>query len=512
MTPHRDILSPAAITALFARALRVESVGEQADFCGLGGDDAAALDLAGRVRATTGVGVRGWEVFDHPTPIQYRSRLIELMDSATAPGPPRPRRSSEPVPLGPAQENMALIERALGRAMFNVCQRIDVRGDVDRAALVAAVGDVAHRHEGLRIRLRAHGGRLVQQAAQRVQVPHRTVGVDSGDPEALVPAVVEAEMASAFDLTREPPIRSTLIEAAPDHAILILTLHHLSYDGRCKAIVRTDLARAYRARLSGDHAAPPPTLQLSDVMAWQHERAEHADEHLDYWRSVCCDTRRVEPQSCYRKGHLTFAVPVDERLDLAAAEAAVTVQALLATCYLAAIHELDPEGGNRLPVVVQLDNREWHESAEVVATLSNMVPIAVRRSVLGEIGVAAPEVHEALRNACRHQELPSEAVFARLGGIPDGFPRYGFGILEREGRSLRVPGGVLQGRSARANEDEVDPSSFDAVLELRPVPGMLECSLTYCVDHVGARRAAKLVADFRRSVARSVRARRKVSA
>ena len=64
----------------------------------------------------------------------------------------------------------------------------------------------------------------------------------------------------------------------------------------------------------------------------------------------------------------------------------------------------------------------------------------------------------------------SEAVFTRLGGIPEGFPRYGFGILEPEGRSLRVPGGVLQGRSARANEDEADPSSFDAVLELRPRP------------------------------------------
>ena len=261
-------------------------------------------------------------------------------------------------------------------------------------------------------------------------------------------------MASAFDLTREPPIRSTLIDAAPDHAILILTLHHVSYDGRCKAIVRADLARAYRARLSGHHAVPPPTLQLSDVMAWQHERAEYAEEHLDYWRSVCCDTRRVEPQSCYRKGHMTFAVPVDERLDAAAAEAAVTVQALLATCFLHVIHRSDPESEDRLAVVVQLDNREWDESADVVATLSNMVPIAVPRSALGAIDVAAPTVHEALRNAYQHQELPSgDGVHAarrhpgRLPPLRVRHPRTGGSLAARPGG--RLAGEVRTGERRR---------------------------------------------------------------
>ncbi|MFB7658197.1 MULTISPECIES: AMP-binding protein, partial [unclassified Streptomyces] len=147
------------LCSLFADVLGVERVGPDDNFFDLGGHSLLATRLASRVRS-----VLGWEMhlrtlFDAPTV----AGLVQNMDAAVserlpvlgAGGTSRDGR----VPVSFAQRRLWFLERlgTLGAA-YNIPLAIRLNGTLDEAALRAAVGDVADRHEVLRTVIRESEG------------------------------------------------------------------------------------------------------------------------------------------------------------------------------------------------------------------------------------------------------------------------------------------------------------------------------------------------------------------
>ena len=249
-----NVLGVGAIASAFSRALGGVPVEYTDHFCSLGGDEAAAARLAAEVQASAGTAVEAWRVFDHPTPTRYTAFVNGLVQSDPVPRP-APGGSSGGAPLGPAQERFLLVERALGRAMFNSVQRIDVTGDSRAEALASAALDVVRRHEALRLHVKACGAMLVQQAVDISPVVqwHRLQPAQLG---AVVNSLSTARTEELFDFTRDPPIRIDVVTAGRGRTVLLLTTHHLSVDGRSMAVLRRDLAVAYRNQVSGSAIRP----------------------------------------------------------------------------------------------------------------------------------------------------------------------------------------------------------------------------------------------------------------
>jgi hypothetical protein len=486
-----NLLGVRAVAGAFSRSLGGVAVGDRDHFCRLRGDEAAASRLAAEVQAVAGTAVEAWRVFDHPTPTEYTAFVNGLVQSDPAPRP-APGGSSGGVPLGPAQERFLLVERAMGRAMFNSVQRIDVTGDSPAEALAAAALDMVRRHEGLRLRVKACGATLLQWAADTAPAVqwHRP---QPAQVDAVVDSLTTARTEELFDFTRDPPIRIDVVTAGPRTAALLLTTHHLSVDGRSTAVLRRDLAVAYRNQLSGSAFSQKAALQITDVIRWQHARAAaHRDRHLAYWRSVC-STGSTHPGPRQSSDTIRFELP-NEGLDVAASRAAATPRSLLFACYLMALRQSGIGTSDPIPAFVQLDNREWADTADVVATLSNMLPVAVSGTKLGRLDDAVPAAMNALLAAFPHQELPAETALAALGGAR--VPRYGFTMLEPETAPIPVPGGTLIGRSVSPSGQTSGASAFDVVLEVRPTPSRLDCWLTYGLLSPGRCRAAALEDTF----------------
>ena len=485
-----NVLGVGAIAGAFSHALGGVSVEYGDHFCRLGGDEAAAARLAAEVQASAGTAVETWRVFDHPTPARYRAFVNGLVQSDPV-ARPAPGESSGVAPLGPAQERFLLVERALGRAMFNSVQRIEVAGDSRAEALAAAALDVVRRHEALRLQVRACGATLMQQAVDISPVVqwHRPQPRQLG---AVVDSLSTARTQELFDFTRDPPIRIDVV-AGRAGAVLLLTTHHLSVDGRSMAVLRRDLAVAYRNHLSGNAFTHKSPLQITDVMLWQHTRAAaHTDRHLAYWRSVC-SAGSTDPGPRQSSDTIRFELPITG-LNVVASRAAVTLRSLLFACYLMALRQSGIGAGDPVAAFVQLDNREWADTSDVVATLSNMLPVAVSSTELGRLDDAIPAAMDALLAAFPHQELPAETAMAALGGA--SLPRYGFTMLERETAPIPIPGGTLIGRSMSPSGHTSGPSAFDVVLEVRPSPSRLDCWLTYGLVSPGRYRAAALEHAF----------------
>ena len=480
-----------AVAGAFSRALGGVAVRDRDHFCRLGGDEAAAARLAAEVQSCANTAVEAWRVFDHPTPTRYAAFVNGPVQSDPAP-PLVPGGSSGGVPLGPAQERFLLVERALGRAMFNSVQRIDVTGDGSAEALAAAALDVVRRHEALRLHVRARGTTLLQRVADITPVvqwhrPH------PAHLDAVVDSLITARTEELFDFTRDPPIRIDVVAAGRSKTALLLTTHHLSVDGRSMAVLRRDLAVAYRNHLSGTAFAHKSPLQITDVMRWQHARAAaHRDRHLAYWRSIC-STGSTHPGPRQSSDTIRFELPITG-LSIAASRAAVTLRGLLFACYLMALRQSGIGAGDPVAAFVQFDNREWADTSDVVATLSNMLPVAVSSTELGRLDDAIPAAMNALVAAFPHQELPAETAMAALGGAK--LPRHGFTMLEPEIVPIPVPGGTLIGRSVSPSGQTSGPSAFDVVLEVRPTPSRLDCWLTYGLLSPGRCRAAALKDTF----------------
>jgi amino acid adenylation domain-containing protein len=209
------------------------------------------------------------------TPAQRMRELLESRAAAAlrATTETIPRRG--PALLSSAQARLWFLSRFdPGGHAYNLPVVLELTGPADPAALLAAVRDVAGRHDVLRSVYREIDGEPRACPRPVTEVPVSTVEVR---PEQLESALA-AEADRPFALTDEPPMRAVLWKLSSDHHVLALTFHHIAMDAPSVAVVLDDLAACYAERLGTRPAPAPPALQYADVVGG-HQNAED----LDWW-------------------------------------------------------------------------------------------------------------------------------------------------------------------------------------------------------------------------------------
>ncbi|MEV0048796.1 amino acid adenylation domain-containing protein, partial [Nocardia rhamnosiphila] len=293
-TPIEEI-----VAGVFAEVLGIERVGADDDFFALGGNSLIATQVAARLGAALDTTVPVRMLFEASTV----AALAAAAETATGRGDLpvlAPRERPERVPLSLAQQRMWFLNRFDGRsAAYNIPMAVRLSGDLDVAALRAAVADVVGRHEVLRTVYPETDSGPVQVVLPAVDaVPEFQVrAVAAAD---VVSAV--SELASAgFDVTAEVPLRLALFEVgqaadggASGEYVLAMVVHHISGDGSSVGPLIRDLMNAYVARIAGEVPAwAPLPVQYADYSIWQRELlGDEADpkslaaEQVGYWQSM----------------------------------------------------------------------------------------------------------------------------------------------------------------------------------------------------------------------------------
>ncbi len=278
------------LCGLYADVLGLDYAGPDDDFFDLGGDSLLGVQLVTRVRAVLGADVEVGALFDAPSP----AGLARAVEAAWGqPGRPRLGPVVRPavLPLSFAQLRMWFLA-GLGDtgAAYHIPVAVHISGPLDTAALRAALGDVATRHESLRTVFPAPGGvprqEILDPAAGTLPLTVRQL-----DPDQVAGAVTAAAV-RPFDLAGQLPWRAELLVTGPAEAVLVIVVHHIATDGWSMQVLGRDISAAYAARAAGrvPRWASLP-VQYADYAIWQRDMlGDAADEtsvmaaQLGYWR------------------------------------------------------------------------------------------------------------------------------------------------------------------------------------------------------------------------------------
>ncbi|MCX4775391.1 non-ribosomal peptide synthetase [Streptomyces sp. NBC_01264] len=126
---------------------------------------------------------------------------------------------------------------------------LTLEGPVDERTLRTACDGLLRRHSALRSAFTDQGlDRPVQVVLESVEAPWETVnlgGLGSPDGQREWERLLAADRARSFDLERPPLVRFTLVRFGTDEHRLVMTNHHILWDGWSSAVLLRELLAGY---------------------------------------------------------------------------------------------------------------------------------------------------------------------------------------------------------------------------------------------------------------------------
>ncbi|MGW0435010.1 non-ribosomal peptide synthetase [Micromonospora sp. NPDC003197] len=315
---------------------------------------------------------------------------------------------------------------------YQMALGIRFTADLDRAALVEACQAVIARHEvlGTRIVVDADGTPRLAPADDQPKV---------GFGELTEERIAE-ELARPHDLRTGPLARFTLITGTDGRHLLLVTAHHLVFDGMSKDVLARDLATAYAAavrpaavrpgavRPGGERAGeqvdlgPLPAGYAAHAAAERDRVDAELSVALAYWQQhwsgpggVILPGLRRLPTGAEPGAAVDLDLPAElvAGLDRATASLGVTRFELL----LAVVHALLARYGNRgTPVGVGLSTRT-PEQADHIGLFVNELPVGVAEAT-GTFRAHAQAVRAQLRELYRIRAVPLAHAVSGLRPAP----------------------------------------------------------------------------------------------
>ncbi|MFC4044703.1 amino acid adenylation domain-containing protein [Dactylosporangium siamense] len=422
--------------------------------------------------------------------------LVEQRLARLIGGPPAPTITpgTGPRPVSPAQQRLLFLEQLHpGTATYHVIFTLRIDGPLDADALERSLRGVEQRHEILRTTYRRTDTGH-EQLTGPVGLRLRRLELPGAGDEQL-DELTREEYRRPFDLGEGPVWRAVLARTGPDRHHLVLSLHHIAFDGWSVDVLARELSMGYAAALGTGPAPAAAPIQYADYAAWQVRRLTDGgfDGQLAYWTGQLADAaQRLElpspgpgPAGATGGGRLKARVGAD--VTAAVRAVARAHGATPHTVLLAALHALLHRYSGQRDILVgtPVANRVLPEVEPLIGLFVNTV--VVRADVEPHLPFAAllGRIRDAATAAQAHQDVPFERVVAALPLARDTDTTPLFQVVFDWNSSAARTGTTVRLGAARMTLVErfrPDTAKFDLTVAVSEHADALEVDLEYRRD------------------------------
>ncbi|KPA09300.1 Tyrocidine synthetase 3 [Candidatus Magnetomorum sp. HK-1] len=204
---------------------------------------------------------------------------------------------NQDLPLSSTQERLWFLylmdEKSFG---YNVPPTVlQIKGSLDIHILKQAVNEIIKRHEILRTNFNIKNDLPVQIVSKNVAIDLTVIQIQhlsETDKQEKVKQVTHDEAQKPFDLVHDPLLRISLIQTNLDEHVIILSFHHIVFDGWSLGIFVNELIELYKAYIS-NNSSPLPALEIqyADYACWQKNKlsGKSFDHLVQFWKQKLAD-------------------------------------------------------------------------------------------------------------------------------------------------------------------------------------------------------------------------------
>lgn len=392
--------------------------------------------------------------------------------------------------------------------VYNFPLMLRIRGPLDPDALRGGLQQIVRRHGVFRSVFRIVEGRLIQVvlASQALNLSLENLGGPSEEREVKMQEWVHKESMRPFDLTRDSPLRCTLVGLARDDWVLLLVTHTLVFDDWSSGVLIRELSESYSAFAGG---GTPLSLdlpfQFGDFVRWQRPRLQgpELEAHLDFWRPHLVSSHGFEhlkpdfprPATNSHAGakHTVIlpAAQVDSLMALSRQEH-VSLFMVLLSGFKCLMHYYS--GDEAIGVASCAANRQLEEVEGLIGRFGNSALLKTSLSGNPTFGELFRRVQEVTLDALSHLEVPFGMLLEKIGPAGSPGPARPFQMMfilqNAPKESWQLPG-----LSVDWSPLETTTSKLDLIVWLKTEP-RLEITLEYATQVFAPASMKKLLVDY----------------
>ena len=505
------------IAEIWSQILGKKGIGPQDNFFVLGGHSLSAVRVISRLRAAFKAEFPLRILFDFPTLSAFAGAVKNaLTKNGNQPPPLVPLPRIKPPRMSFAQQRLWFVDQLVPHSpLYNMhlCLRFD--GILEVEALQQALDGVVARHEALRTTFAEVDGELIQVIAPQMKIPLTIIDVSTlpKDERSKKTQQISANEANrAFDLTKGPLLRGSLLRLDERSHNLFVTVHHIVADGWSISILLGELAAFYKCKVTRAEAELPGiAIQYADFAEWQQNwlKGDVLRSELDYWKEQLqsapaltqLPTDRPRPATQTFSGAVySFTIPgaLVQPLQFLCREEIATMFMVLLAAFKVLLYRYSSQ--ESVVIASPAAGRNRKELEHAIGLFINTIVFHTRFSGEATFREALRRVREVSLGAYMHQDVPFEKIVEDLQPARDASYTPVFQVMFdlQPASANRIEFPQLTYRSIGV---ESHTAKFDLTLDLLESDCGLHGSFEYSTDLFDATTITRMAGHFHTLIA-----------
>jgi len=387
----------------------------------------------------------------------------------------------EDLPLSFSQQRLWILDKFdPGNPVYNIAEMLSLRGPLDVAALQKSVSEITRRHEILRTMFLEKNGQPVQIISPETDSELVVIDLSGIPGSQRVPELERLAVKEGrcpFHLDTGPMFRASLVRLDESRHALVLTMHHIIFDGWSFDVFYQELASLYDAYTSGTQSPLSElVIQYGDFACWQHDylQGKVLESQMSYWEEQLegipaglelplCKPR--PERLSYRGTRLSRKIPVELSNSLAelSKREGVTLYMTLLSAFLVLLYRYTDQ--QDIVIGTPIAGRNHIEAEGLLGFFVNT--LIIRGDLSGDPGFCEllSRVREISLGAYSSQDIPFEMLVEEFQPKRD-LSRTPFFQIMFAYQDSSAGGLSLQGLEVQREPVDINTSKFDLTLSI----------------------------------------------